>query len=296
MNTAGRTRLHYVAAVFWILLTVSLASWWMFFGLEESRQLSALNAPEALRLAHVQRMLVWEGATFIGLLIVGGIALLVSIRREQARQRAVSAFFMAFTHDLKTALASLQIQAESLQEDWPDAANNPNLARLLGDTVRLGVQLENSLYFAQPDGGLLLEPIPLARLIERTALDWTHLKVRVDGTATALADVRALESVLRNLFQNAVVHGGATEVHVSIEQRPDGRINVTARDDGRGAPADVLRLLGQPFVGRGPASSTGVGLFVSRQLALRMSGDLRFERPARGSGFTAVLELPSAGQ
>jgi signal transduction histidine kinase len=58
----------------------------------------------------------------------------------------------------------------------------------------------------------------------------------------------------------------------------------------------VLRLLGQPFVGRGPASSTGVGLFVSRQLALRMSGDLRFERPARGSGFTAVLELPSAGQ
>ena len=66
MNTADRTRLHYVAAVFWILLTVSLASWWMFFGLEQSRQLNALSAPEALRLAHVQRMLVWEGATFIG--------------------------------------------------------------------------------------------------------------------------------------------------------------------------------------------------------------------------------------
>ena len=59
---------------------------------------------------------------------------------------------MAFTHDLKTALASLQLQAESLQEDWPDAASNPNLARLLEDTVRLGVQLENSLFFAQPDG------------------------------------------------------------------------------------------------------------------------------------------------
>lgn len=296
MKTADRTRLHYVAAVFWILLTVSLASWWMFFGLEQSRQLNSLKAPEALRLANVQRMLVWEGATFIGLLLVGGVALLVSIRREQARQRAVSAFFMAFTHDLKTSLASLQLQAESLQEDWPDGANNPNLSRLLEDTVRLGLQLENSLYFAQPEGGLLLEPIPLERLVERTALDWPNLKVRVDGSATALADVRALESVLRNLFQNAVVHGGATEVHVSITQRPDGPITVTARDDGRGAPADVLRLLGQPFVGRGAASRTGVGLFVSRQLALRMSGDLRFERPSRGSGFTAVLELPPAGQ
>ncbi|HKW00797.1 MAG TPA: HAMP domain-containing sensor histidine kinase [Vicinamibacterales bacterium] len=296
MKTADRTRLHYVAAVFWILLTVSLASWWMFFGLEQSRQLNALNAPEALRLANVQRMLVWEGATFIGLLLVGGVALLVSIRREQARQRAVSAFFMAFTHDLKTSLASLQLQAESLQEDWPDAARTPNLSRLLEDTVRLGVQLENSLYFAQPEGGLLLEPIPLERLVERTALDWPNLKVRVDGAATALADVRALESVLRNLFQNAVVHGGATEVSVSIAQRPDGRINVTTRDDGRGAPPGVLRLLGQPFVGRGTASRTGVGLFVSRQLALRMSGDLRFERPERGTGFTAVLELPPAGQ
>ena len=63
MNTSYRTRLHYLAAVFWILLTVSLASWWMLFGLEESRQLNALKAPEALRLAHVQRMLMWEGAT-----------------------------------------------------------------------------------------------------------------------------------------------------------------------------------------------------------------------------------------
>ena len=88
MKLADRTRLHYIAAVFWILLTVSLASWWLYFGLEESRQLNLLNAPEAMRLAHVQRMLVWEGATFIGLLLVGGIALLVSIRREQARQRA----------------------------------------------------------------------------------------------------------------------------------------------------------------------------------------------------------------
>jgi hypothetical protein len=32
-------------------------------------------------------------------------------------RREVEAFFMAFTHDLKTALASLQLQAESLQGD-----------------------------------------------------------------------------------------------------------------------------------------------------------------------------------
>ena len=39
------------------------------------------------------------------------------------------AFFMAFTHDLKTSLASLRLQAEALREDLPEAADNPNLQR-----------------------------------------------------------------------------------------------------------------------------------------------------------------------
>lgn len=291
----GRSRLQYIGAILWLLFTVSLASWWMMFALEQSRQFAAQAGPDAAHLVRVHRMLMWEGASFIALLLVGGIALIVSIRHEQARQRAVEAFFMAFTHDLKTALASLQLQAESLREDLPEAADNPNLARLLQDTVRLGVQLENSLYFAQPDGGLLLEPIPLARFVEHAAEDWPELTVKIDGDATALGDVRGLGSVVRNLLQNAVVHGGATEVRVAIAQRPDGRISVTTTDNGRGASAEVLRLLGRPFVGRTPTSRTGVGLFVSRQLAQRMRGDLRFEG-AGGPGFTAVLELPMAGQ
>ena len=293
MNTADRTRLHYVAAVFWILLTVSLASWWMYFGLEESRQLNALNAPEALRLAHVQRMLVWEGATFIGLLIVGGVALLVSIRREQARQRAVSAFFMAFTHDLKTALASLQLQAESLQEDLPGAADNPNMQRLLKDSVRLQLQLENSLYFAQPAGGLLVEPMSVAALIRRTAADWPELDVHVEGDARVLADSRALDSVVRNLLQNAVVHGGATRMTITIDRRPNGRVIVTVADNGRGTSPETARALGRPFARPTPKSGTGVGLYVSRQLVVRMQGALAFEAAA-GSGFTAMIELPVA--
>jgi signal transduction histidine kinase len=294
MSAAGRSRLQYVGAILWLVLTVSLAVWWMIFALEQSHQLALAGGPDP-RLAHVNRMLGWEGASFVALLLVGGIALVVSIRNEQARQRAVEAFFMAFTHDLKTALASLQLQAESLREDLPEAAANPNLRRLLHDAVRLGVQLENSLYFAQPDGSLLLEPIPLARFVAQAAEDWPELAVHIEGDAIAVGDARGLASVLRNLFQNAVVHGGATKIRVAITERADGRVSVTTTDDGRGAPPDVLRLLGQPFVGRGGANRTGVGLFVSRQLARRMRGDLRFEGAA-GPGFTAVLELPTAGQ
>ena len=141
MKPRSRNRLHVFGAIVWVLLTVSLASWWMIFGLAQARELRALGDPQAPRLERVQRMLVWEGITFIGLLVAGGTALLVSVRREQTRQHAIESFFIAFTHDLKTALASLQLQAESLREDLPDAAANPNMTRLLKDTLRLGVQL-----------------------------------------------------------------------------------------------------------------------------------------------------------
>jgi hypothetical protein len=294
MMSRARNRLQYFGAVIWLMLTVTLAGWWMWFGIGQAHQLGTLSGPEAAHLEQVQRMIVWEGITFIGLLVAGGAALVVSIRREQARQHAVEGFFMAFTHDLKTALASLQLQAESLSEDLPEAAGNPNMARLLKDTLRLGVQLENSLYFARPDGDLLAQPVSIARFVEQMASDWPELQVRVDGDETVLADARALESVWRNLLQNAVIHGGAKTITIRIQRDPhQDRATITVVDDGRGAPSHVVRTLGRPFKRPAETSGTGVGLFVSKQLARRMNGELRF-LGSSGPGFTAVLELPIA--
>ncbi len=56
-----------------------------------------------------------------------------------------------------------------------------------------------------------------------------------------LADARALQSVWRNLLQNAVIHGGAKTVTVADRGPSDGRVTITASDDGRGAPARVIK-------------------------------------------------------
>ena len=50
------------------------------------------------------------------------LAILLAIRREHRRRQALETFFMSFTHDLKTSLASVQLQAEGLREDWPEGA------------------------------------------------------------------------------------------------------------------------------------------------------------------------------
>jgi hypothetical protein len=293
VTARASNRLLYTGAVAWVLLTVSLASWWMYFELDQATHLSAISGTEGIGLHRVQRMLGWEGGTFIALLVAGGIALVISLRREQTRQQEVEAFFMAFTHDLKTALASLQLQAESLQEDLPDAANNPNMQRLMKDALRLQLQLENSLFFAQPEGGLLIEPIAVRELVEETAVDWPELVVTVEGNARARADRRALHSVIRNLLQNAVLHGAATRLMVEVRSPQNGRVFVTAADNGRGVDANLARQIGRPFSRPTAGSGTGVGLYVSRQLVSRMQGTLTFSA-STGAGFTAVLDLPVA--
>lgn len=291
----GRS-LHYVGTAVWIVLTVSLACWWLVLGLKQADRIDAIGAPQTMELAHVRQMLGWEGGTFIALLLAGGIGLLLSVRREHLRRREIEAFFMAFTHDLKTSLASLQLQAESLREDLPEVRGNANLDRLMKDALRLQLQLENSLYFAEPDGGLYLEPVDLGAFITRVSSDWPELAVRIvliEGDAHALVDSRALESVVRNLLQNAVTHGHAQTMTVTVEARAGGRVTITARDDGRGASPEVIETLGQPFTRPTPMSGTGVGLFVSRRLVRRMRGDLMFAA-APGEGFTAVVDLPRA--
>ena len=279
----GNSRLAYVMAACWLAVTVSLASWWLSLGL--------YSLPQRLH-----RMFISEGIAFISLLLAGGVAILVAIRREHRRRQSLETFFLSFTHDLKTSLASVELQAEGLREDWPVGAARTSLDRLLHDTVRLQIQLENSLFVAQPDGRLLSERVRAGTAIARLAEDWPELEVDVTGDADVTADQRGFDAVIRNLLQNAVVHGGAGRVAVDIEPLNTGTlIRLTLADDGRGVPAEAFDELGQPFARAGNTAGSGMGLFVCRQLVTRMRGVLRFVRPDEARrGLTVVLELPGA--
>jgi len=294
VTAASPRRVSYLIALVWVALTVSLASWWLAVGLNLTRQLNG-GAGDALPAASLRRMFIWEGAVFIGLLLAGGIAMVLAIRREHQRRHALETFFMSFTHDLKTAIASVQLQAEGLLEDWPDLAPRAPLERLAGDTVRLQIQLENSLFVAQPDGRLLAERIPAGEAIARLARDWPDLDVRVTGEGTVQADARAFDAIIRNLLQNAVVHGGARRVDVSLSSGGAGRLRLRIVDDGRGVPAGIVSQLGQPFTRSGSTGGSGVGLFVCRQLASRMGGALHVAgSPDSDRGFQVDLDLPGA--
>src|SRR5262245_46448923 len=174
-------RLIIAMVALWVVFTVTLAGWWLVFGLRQLdtiKQLSVAGAPDLHR---YYQMLMWEGGILIASLIGGGLALFYYARREQKRHAQVEAFFAAFTHDAKTALASLRLQAESLREDFAGSEANPLLERLLNDTLRLQLQLENSLFLVNlPRGKFFLHPIRLGERVEALRLHWPSVNVTQD--------------------------------------------------------------------------------------------------------------------
>lgn len=273
-------------AALWLALTLSLTIWWMVYGLRELHQLGVAQGPAEL--VRHQRMLLSEGSFLILVVLAGGIALLYFSYLDLRRHEQLKTFFSSFSHDIKTSLASLRLQAEIIEEGLEKPS--PNLQRLLRDVVRLELQLENSLFLANADSRFFQEKIELSRITERVQRHWPELQVALTNNAQVLADQRALESVLKNLIQNARIHGEAQAISITASPASGGRVEIRVADDGKGF-SGTLSELGAPHLRPHPKSGSGLGVYLSRELLRRMGGNLEFTRNSP-HGLVAVLSLP----
>jgi signal transduction histidine kinase len=291
MEPVQRERIKISLAIAWLVFTISLASWWLIFGLRQTATLQRIEGPTSQ--TTVRLMLTLEGATLLASLLIGGSALLYGIHRERTRHDAVEDFFAAFSHDLRTSLASLRLQVESLQEDFVERdEDSPLLQRLLGDAVRIQLQLDNSLFYAnRQKGRLFIERVSLRDTVRSIASDFQDLRVTLEQDAPVLADARALEVILRNLFQNALIHGRANAIDIILRDAGDARISMQIEDNGCGPESDAAEL-GRLFSRPTRRSGTGVGLYISRRLLQRMNGLLTLSRGLHG--LVATLELRKA--
>src|SRR6185437_2225077 len=119
-----------------------------------------------------------------------------------------------------------------------------------------------------------------------------------DKTASVLADPEKLQQIVLNLLSNAVKFtdaGGA----ITLSAKPAGKcIEISVEDTGAGIPPEKLDKIFDPFVQaerrlNQPVQGVGLGLAISRDLALAMGGDITVESEV-GEGSTFTLSLPRA--
>jgi signal transduction histidine kinase len=137
----------------------------------------------------------------------------------------------------------------------------------------------------------------IERIQPRAALLGARLTHRFPAAPVrALGDAEQVGRILDNLLNNALSYSlDRPRVTLIVHGGEDTRIEV--RDHGRGvALEDRTRIFERFYRIDDPAvphvPGTGLGLYISRQLAARMGGLLTLDRTSRGKGSTFALRLP----
>lgn len=286
LSIRKRPSFKLIAVFVWLSFSLALAGWWLLFGLKQLDKIAALQNASAQEILRQHRMLMSEGGVLFALLLVGGVSLLYYISVEISRAKQIQTFFAAFTHDLKTSLASLRLQAEALEEENQNKFTN----RIIKDTVRLELQLNNSLTLAQDDANrFFIEEISFKKSIESFRPQWADLDVIVDRDCLLRVDSRALESICKNIIQNAIIHGHARQIRIHCQSDSENMVQIDFLDDGEGFNGSE-KSLGALFVRHSSTSGTGIGIYLVRNLCERMGGKLKFSKLEKG--FLVSVHLP----
>ena len=107
----------------------------------------------------------------------------------------------------------------------------------------------------------------------------------------AEADRLRVRQILRNLVSNAVRYGGSS-IRITTVAVGD-EVKVTIADDGEGVPPEDETTIFLPYRRSNRSShaaSVGLGLWISRQLAVAMGGSLDYRRVAGWTEFILTLE------
>ena len=254
----------------------------------------------------------WEGGFFL-LVLLGGMTVLTrTIQHDAQLRKRQQNFLAAVSHELKSPLASIRLAAESLIRR-PDDDQTERLARrMLEDGDRLLRMVENLLDTTRLEEGrveLKGEAIMLSGTVRASAAQYEeqarshgieiHLDVADDLQIEA--DPVAIETVLRNLLDNAIKACVAGQgQNVWINARPaDGFARINVRDDGSGFSPEDAKMIFEKFYRLGDemrrsTPGTGLGLYLVRGLAEISGARVNAASEGPGLGATVTLEWPAA--
>ncbi len=221
---------------------------------------------------------------------------------QQERLAAIGQTMAGLAHESRNAFQRSQAALETLALELED---RPDASLLLGRIQRANDHLlhlyEEVLQFAKPVR-LDLRQCDLVEIVDATCRHVIQAaKVESDCIQIVskvahphiTADAFAVEQILRNLIENALVVSPAGKpVRIVIESSWQGdqpSLKVQVIDEGPGIPLENFDRVFEPFFST-RSRGTGLGLPIARRLAVAHGGSL--ELLSDSNGTKAVLTLP----
>lgn len=227
--------------------------------------------------------------------------------------RARDEFVSVASHELKTPLTSLKLQAELRQRHLARGNNHSltpeglqkmveddrrqidRLARLVDDMLDI-TRINTGKLTLQRDTCELCD-IALD-LIERFGPQFEAASCAVSYDAPSPVhgqwDRFRLEQVIINLFTNVIRYAPGRPVHVTIKRQNDNAI-LSVQDQGPGiAAVDQSKIFGRfaRLVSVSERSGLGLGLYIAKEIVEAHGGTITLQSEV-GKGTTFTIELPT---
>ncbi len=245
-----------------------------------------------------------------GLLLssVGGLYMsrraMQPVRDSFRRQRT---FIADASHELKTPLALVKINAEVMKRDLTDPDTREIVEDQLYEIDRMDALLSDLLVLARLDAGRLdveNKPFDLTtvavetagRFLTRAADEGVRLEVDIPDELPVCGDPERMAQILAALLDNAIRYtpkGGSITVSGRLL---DDQAEASVKDTGPGIAPEHLPRIFDRFYRAEEARTragggTGLGLSIARDLARAQGGELTAESVAKG-GALFRLTLP----
>lgn len=291
----------------WVLLVVFWIYW--FVGRhKEMRKLAELYRTELVGYGLDWPVLV-EGLVLLLVILAGVYVIFLYWKRQADLVKQQKDIMSQVTHELKSPLASIQLHLETIKLRKPPADKLERfLDTMLADTDRLNNLISNLLMAAKLEKRVRPPHYPVidlgdlvAKVMERKRgrlPEGGQLTVQVEKGIRAAVDTEGMETVLRNLFENAVLYSPASpEITVSLARK--GRSCVLIfRDNGRGIEKkDLKRVFRMFYRVRHPGENirgTGLGLYIVRSVIREHGGRIAVASEGAGKGCIFTITLPLA--
>jgi len=225
------------------------------------------------------------------------------VERLGAALEAERSFAANSAHEMRTPVAAALAQVQRLGSELAGLAEHARVAQIENSLRKLAARVGKLLQLARADSGVAVtsessDLLPILQLvIDEFARNPEHSgrilveTVRFERLPGRI-DIEAFAIVLRNLLENALLHGSrADPIRVWIA----GDKSIHVANSGPEISADVLERLTQRFFrGRTQAEGSGLGLAIADRILRQAGGQLTLRSPAHGrsDGFEAIIQLP----
>ncbi len=217
---------------------------------------------------------------------------------QQIKLAALGRLSASIAHEIRNPLSAIKQAAQLIGEEVSGSPQAVSLAAMIDkNTERIDRIVRDVSLLGRRDRGTPAD-IDLKKFIDECVHELEPLisaqrgfQVAHDPNAIVRADRGHLEEMLNNLLSNAWRHSqkNTASVRVVVSTNAESqRASIAVMDDGAGVPKNLADKIFEPFFSG--SGSTGLGLYLVRELAQANGGSVRLGQSVHGARF--VLELP----